>query len=179
MVAIEDERFFTHSGVDFEGFVRALVTNVKSQSTEEGFSTISMQLVGNLYLDRTDISLSRKFNEMALAWQLERKYSKREIIDMYLNTIYFGANAYGIEAAARTYFDKDPADLTLTEAALLAGLPQAPTAYSPRRHPDRALERRNTRAPQDERTGLHHQLRGQGRTRHPDRTGALLALHQD
>jgi penicillin-binding protein 1A len=144
MVAIEDERFFTHSGVDFEGFVRALVTNVKSQSTEEGFSTISMQLVGNLYLDRTDISLSRKFNEMALAWQLERKYSKREIIDMYLNTVYFGANAYGIEAAARTYFDKDPADLTLTEAALLAGLPQAPTAYSPRRHPDRALERRNT-----------------------------------
>ena len=144
VVAIEDERFFTHSGVDFEGFVRALVTNVKSQSTEEGFSTISMQLVGNLYLDRTDISLSRKFNEMALAWQLERKYSKREIIDMYLNTIYFGANAYGIEAAARTYFDKDPADLTLTEAALLAGLPQAPTAYSPRRHPDRALERRNT-----------------------------------
>jgi penicillin-binding protein 1A len=144
VVAIEDERFFTHNGVDFEGFVRALVTNVQSQSTEEGFSTISMQLVGNLYLDRTDISLSRKFNEMALAWQLERKYSKREIVDMYLNTIYFGANAYGIEAAARTYFDKDPADLTLTEAALLAGLPQAPTAYSPRRHPDRALERRNT-----------------------------------
>ncbi len=142
-VAIEDERFFSHSGVDFEAVMRALVTNVQAQSTEEGFSTITMQLVGNLYLDRRDISLSRKFNEMALAYQMERKYSKREIIDMYLNTIYFGANAYGIEAAARTYFDKEPVDLNLTEAALLAGLPQAPTAYSPRRHPQVALERRN------------------------------------
>ena len=138
-----------------------------------------MQLVGNLYLDRTDISLSRKFNEMALAWQLERKYSKSEILDMYLNTIYFGSNAYGIEAAARTYFDKDPADLTLTEAALLAGLPQAPSAYSPRRHPDKAARAPQHGAPQDERAGLHHQLRGQERARHSDRTGALLALHQD
>ena len=85
-----------------------------------------MQLVGGLYLDRTDISLSRKWNEMALAWQMERKYSKNEILDMYLNTVYFGSNAYGIEAAARTYFDKDPIDLTLAEAALLAGLVQAP-----------------------------------------------------
>jgi penicillin-binding protein 1A len=143
VVAIEDERFFKHSGVDFEGFMRALVTNVQSQSTEEGFSTITMQLVGNLYLDRKDMRLTRKFNEMALAWQMERKYSKREIIDMYLNTIYFGANAYGIEAAARTYFDKDPVDLTITEAALLAGMPQAPTAYSPRRHSEAATKRRN------------------------------------
>jgi penicillin-binding protein 1A len=142
-IAIEDERFFSHSGVDFEGFVRALVTNLQSQSVQEGFSTITMQLVGNLYLDRTDISIDRKFNEMALAWQMERKYSKREIIDMYLNTIYFGANAYGIEAAARTYFDKEPIDLTLPEAALLAGLPQAPTAYSPRRHPEEAMRRRD------------------------------------
>ena len=143
LVAIEDERFYNHSGVDLEGFVRAMVTNIKAQGVEEGFSTITMQLVGNLYLDRTDISLSRKWNEMALAWQMERKYSKNEILDMYLNTVYFGANAYGIEAAARTYFDKDPIDLTLAEAALLAGLPQAPSAYSPRNHPDRALERRD------------------------------------
>jgi penicillin-binding protein 1A len=143
LVAIEDERFYRHTGVDFEGFVRALVTNVQAQGVDEGFSTITMQLVGNFYLDRTDISLGRKWNEMALAWQMERKYSKNEILDMYLNTVYFGSNAYGIEAAARTYFDKDPADLTIAEAALLAGLPQAPSAYSPRRHPEAATERRD------------------------------------
>jgi penicillin-binding protein 1A len=143
LVAIEDERYYSHSGVDFEGFMRALVENVRAQKITEGFSTITMQLVGNLYLDRTDMSLTRKFNEMALAWQLERKYSKNEIIDLYLNTVYFGSNAYGVEAAARTYFDKDPIDLTLAEAALIAGLPQAPSAYSPRKHPERALERRN------------------------------------
>ena len=143
-VAIEDERFYTHSGVDLEGAVRALVTNVRAESTQQGFSTITMQLVGNLYLDRTDMSLTRKFNEMTLAWQMERKYSKREILDMYMNTIYYGSNAYGIEAAARTYFNKEPADLTLPEAAILAGLPQAPTAYSPRQHPEKAMERRNT-----------------------------------
>lgn len=143
-IAIEDERFFNHTGVDLESFVRALVTNLEAQSVEEGFSTITMQLAGRLYLDRNEISLDRKFNEMALAWQMERKYSKREIVDMYLNTVYFGANAYGIQAAARTYFDKEPAELTLAEAALIAGLPQAPSAYSPRRHPEKALQRRNT-----------------------------------
>jgi penicillin-binding protein 1A len=143
LVSVEDERFYTHSGVDLEGFVRAFVTNIQARGVSEGFSTITMQLVGNLYLDRKDISFTRKFNEMALAWQMERKYSKNEIIDMYLNTVYFGSNAYGVEAAARTYFDKDPADLTIAEAALLAGLPQAPTAYSPRRHPEAALDRRD------------------------------------
>lgn len=143
VVAIEDERYYSHTGVDFEGLMRAFVTNVRTQSVSEGFSTITMQLVGNLYLDRTDISLTRKWNEMVLAWQMERKYSKNEILVMYLNTVYFGSNAYGVEAAARTYFDKDPKDLTLSEAALLAGLPQAPSVYSPRRHPEKALERRN------------------------------------
>jgi penicillin-binding protein 1A len=143
VVAIEDERFYSHQGVDFQSFVRALVTDVNAQQTAKGFSTITMQLVGNLYLDRTDLSFSRKFNEMALAFQLERKYSKEEILDLYLNTVYFGSNAYGVEAAAKTYFNKEPADLTLPEAALIAGLPQAPTGYSPRLHADKALERRN------------------------------------
>ena len=143
VVAVEDERFYQHSGVDLEGFGRALVVNLKAQGVSEGFSSITMQLVGNMYLDRTDISLDRKFNEMALAWQFERKYSKDEILEMYLNTIYFGSNAYGVEAAAKTYFDKEPMELTIAEAALLAGLPQAPTAYSPRRNPERALARRD------------------------------------
>ena len=143
VVAVEDERFYQHSGVDLEGLGRALVVNLKAQGVSEGFSSITMQLVGNMYLDRTDISLDRKFNEMALAWQFERKYSKDEILEMYLNTIYFGSNAYGVEAAAKTYFDKEPMELTIAEAALLAGLPQAPTAYSPRRNPERALARRD------------------------------------
>ncbi len=143
LVAIEDERYYKHSGVDFEGFVRAFVTNIQAQGVDEGFSTITMQLVGNLYLDRRDISFDRKWNEMVLAWQMERKYSKNEILDMYLNTVYFGSNAYGVEAAARTYFDKDPMDLTIAEAALLAGLPQRPSDFSPRKHPEAALQRRD------------------------------------
>jgi penicillin-binding protein 1A len=143
MVAIEDERFYQHAGVDLESVVRALVSNVSAQRTTEGFSTITMQLVGNLYLDRTDMSFNRKFDEMALAWQLERRYSKEEILDLYLNTVYFGSNAYGVEAAAKTYFNKEPGQLTLPEAALIAGLPQAPTGFSPRKHPERAIVRRN------------------------------------
>ena len=143
MVAIEDERFYRHAGVDLESVVRALVSNVSAQRTTEGFSTITMQLVGNLYLDRTDMSFNRKFDEMALAWQLERRYSKEEILDLYLNTVYFGSNAYGVEAAAKTYFNKEPGQLTLPEAALIAGLPQAPTGFSPRKHPERAIARRN------------------------------------
>ncbi len=143
VVAIEDERFYSHPGVDFRSFVRALTINVNAQRTTEGFSTITMQLIGNLYLDRTDLSFKRKWNEMALAWQLERKYSKNEILDLYLNMVYFGSNAYGVEAAAQTYFGKDPAGLTLAEAALIAGLPQAPTGFSPRKHLEAALVRRN------------------------------------
>jgi membrane carboxypeptidase/penicillin-binding protein len=143
VVAVEDERFYEHTGVDVEGIFRALAANIQAQGISEGFSTITMQLVGNLYLNRREMTLTRKFNEMALAMQLERKYSKNEILDMYLNTVYFGSTAYGVEAAARTYFDKTPTELTLAEAALLAGLPQRPNGYSPRRHPELAIERRN------------------------------------
>ena len=156
LVAVEDERFYSHTGVDMEGFFRALVANISAQGVSEGFSTITMQLVGNLYLDRTDISFDRKFNEMALAWQMEKKYSKDEILDMYLNTVYFGSNAYGVEAAARTYFDKDPKDLTLAEAALLAGLPQAPSAYSPRQASRGRPHSPQPDPAQDVRAGLHH-----------------------
>ncbi len=143
IVAIEDERFYQHKGVDFEGILRAAYRDLEAGKVTEGASTITQQLVGNLYLDRTDKSITRKFREAALAWQLETKMSKDEILDAYLNTVYFGSNAYGVQAAARTYYDKDPKDLTLAEAALLAGLPQAPTAYSPRVNPAAAVERRN------------------------------------
>jgi penicillin-binding protein 1A len=143
VVAIEDERFYEHNGVDIEGIFRAAATNLQSQGISQGFSTITMQLVGNLYLNRREMTLGRKFNEIMLALQLERKYSKNEILNMYLNTVYFGSTAYGIEAASRTYFNKEPAQLTIAEAALLAGLPQRPNGYSPRRHADLAIKRRD------------------------------------
>jgi len=143
IVAIEDERFYQHRGVDFQGILRALKSDLEAGRMVEGASTITQQLVGNLYLDRRNKSIDRKFQEAALAWQLETKMSKDEILDQYLNTVYFGSNAYGVQTAARTYFDKDPKDLTVADAALLAGLPQAPTAYSPRQHPEAARGRRN------------------------------------
>ena len=142
IVAIEDERFYQHKGVDLQGIVRALVVDLKAGKLAEGASTITQQLVGGLYLDRTDTSFTRKFREAMLAWQLESQISKDEILDLYLNTIYFGSNAYGVEAAARTYFDKEPSELTLPEAALLAGLPQAPSDYSPRINMAKARIRR-------------------------------------
>ena len=143
IVAIEDKRFYEHNGVDFEGLARALVINLKSNSFAQGASTITQQLVGALFLDRRDITMTRKIKEAALAIQYEKEHTKDEILTQYLNTVYFGANAYGVEAAAQTYFGKAPSDLTLTEAAMLAGLPQAPTAYNPRRDTTKALARRN------------------------------------
>ncbi len=143
VLAVEDERFYEHTGVDIEGIFRAVAANLQSQDISQGFSTITMQLVGNIYLNRREMTLSRKFNEIMLAIQLERKYSKNEILDMYLNTVYFGATAYGVQAAAKTYFNKEPMQLTIAEAALLAGLPQRPNGYSPRRHPELAMERRD------------------------------------
>ena len=108
IVAIEDQRFYQHGGVDLQGILRALFIDLKAGKVEEGASTITQQLVGSLYLDRTDTSFTRKFREAMLAWQLESQMSKDEILDLYLNTVYFGSNAYGVEAAARTYFDKEP-----------------------------------------------------------------------
>jgi penicillin-binding protein 1A len=143
IVAVEDRRFYQHNGVDFAGLIRALVADVKAGKAVQGASTITEQLVGNLYLDRRDTSISRKLKEAALALQYEKRFSKDQIIVQYLNTVYFGSNAYGIETASRTYFNKEPKDLTLAESALLAGLPQSPSGYSPRQHPQEAIARRN------------------------------------
>src|SRR5660397_185841 len=143
LVAVEDRRFYEHHGVDWEGVARALARNLEAGEIVQGASSITQQLVGNLYLDRTDTSFSRKFHEMSLALQLEEKMSKEGILEYYLNTVYFGSNAYGVQAAARTYFDKDPAELNLSESALLAGLPQAPSEYSPRNNPEIAKQRRD------------------------------------
>ncbi len=141
-VAIEDRRFYKHDGVDVEGIARAAYKNLREQRVAEGGSTITQQLVRNLYISR-ERTLERKLREACLAIKLERAYSKEWILTGYMNQVYYGNHAYGIEAAARTYFSLPARKLTLTQAALLAGLPQAPSTYDPFLQPERALGRRD------------------------------------
>jgi penicillin-binding protein 1A len=146
VVAIEDERFYQHHGVDPYGIVRALVTNVqRGNATGQGASTITQQYIRNTILidERTHETLERKIREAYLALELEKRHSKREILDMYLNTIYLGEGAYGAESASQVYFAKRAKDLSLPEAALIAGLPQQPSRLNPYENPDGAIERRN------------------------------------
>jgi penicillin-binding protein 1A len=145
-VAIEDSRFFEHEGVDPFRVIGAIRDNVLGGFGATGGSTITMQLARNLFpqqLPAGEKSMRRKIAEAKLALEMERKLSKDRILELYLNHIYLGAGAYGIEAAARTYFGKSASQLTVIEAATLAGLPQAPSAYNPREHPERAERRRN------------------------------------
>ena len=143
-VACEDERFYTHSGVDVVGSMRALVNNVLGGSLEGG-STITQQLVRNTILsdEMQEISFKRKIREMFLAMKVEEAYSKEEILLMYLNTINYGSGAYGIEAAAERYFSKHASELSLAEAATLIGIPQSPNYNQPIDYPDNAKSRRN------------------------------------
>jgi penicillin-binding protein 1A len=143
VIAIEDERFYDHHGFDIRAIVRAARTNAEAGSVEQGASTITQQLVKNTLLS-SGKTLDRKFQEAALAWQLENHYSKERILEIYLNTVYFGNGAYGVEAAAQQYFAKPIDQIGLVEAALIAGLIQAPNDYDPIAHPDAALVRRNT-----------------------------------
>ena len=146
VIAIEDHRFYEHRGLDFEAIGRAAVENIQSLSIKEGGSTITQQLIKNTYIaqeQRLIPSFERKFAEASLAWQYEEEHSKEEILEQYLNTVYFGANAYGAEAAARTYFNKKAENLTLSESALLAGIIQLPGVYDPFLDPKTAKERRN------------------------------------
>ncbi|MDO8736521.1 MAG: biosynthetic peptidoglycan transglycosylase, partial [Thermoleophilia bacterium] len=141
-IAIEDERFYEHSGVDYEAIGRAAVTDLSRGRMAEGGSTITQQLVKKVYLS-DERSFTRKFVEAVLATELERTASKDTILERYLNTIYYGENAYGVEAAAQTYFGKSVTQLDLAECALLAGLPQAPSAFSPKMDLAAATERRD------------------------------------
>lgn len=142
IIATEDRRFYSHQGVDPLGIARATFTNLTNKEMQEGASTITQQLARNLFLSQ-ERSLRRKFREMWLAWQLEQTYSKDAILEMYLNTIYFGEGAYGVQAAAEVYFSKPADKLSIPEAALIAGLPQAPSRLNPFVNPDLALKRRN------------------------------------
>ena len=140
-IAIEDRRFFEHSGVDFEGIARATVKNIEAGGIVEGGSTITQQLVRNLYISREQ-TVQRKVKEACLATKLDRAWTKERILTTYLNQVYYGNHAYGIEAASQTYYSKPAGELTLSEAALLAGLTQAPSSYNPFTSPARALARR-------------------------------------
>lgn len=130
VIAVEDKRFYNHSGFDVESIARATVVNVESGEISQGGSTITQQLAKNMFLTQ-ERSFTRKVEELLLAIQLERHFDKNKILEMYLNTIYFGSNFYGIYEAAYGYFDKDPKDLSVAECAMLAGIPNAPSLYSP------------------------------------------------
>ncbi|HDQ72950.1 MAG TPA: penicillin-binding protein, partial [Chloroflexi bacterium] len=143
-VATEDASFYRNPGVDLRAILRAVWINLQGGEILSGGSTITQQLARNLLLspdERTEISLTRKLRETILAWRLARTYSKDEILTLYLNETYYGNLAYGLDAAARTYFAKGAIDLDLAECALLAGLPQAPAIYNPLESPDLAQNR--------------------------------------
>lgn len=139
-LATEDRRFYRHHGIDPRGLVRASLTNLRTGSLREGASTVSQQLARNLFLSN-DRTVRRKVQEMQLALWLEANYSKEEILSLYLNRVYLGSGNYGIGAAAQFYFSKDARDLTLKEAAVLAGLPKAPSTLTPARNPEGANAR--------------------------------------
>lgn len=140
IVATEDRRFYDHGALDLVSVTRALVTNYMAGQTLEGGSTIAQQTVKNIFLSH-DRTLSRKIEELVLAVRLEKNYTKDEILELYLNTIYFGHGAYGIKDAARIYFGKDVKDLNVSQCAMLAGLPQAPSVYDPITHPEEGIRR--------------------------------------
>jgi penicillin-binding protein 1A len=149
LIATEDRRFYSHHGVDYIGIVRAAVGNVVGGGISSGASTITQQLARLLYLDPISTeqtkmdTFNRKFAEISIARQLEKKYSKDQILEMYFNEYYFGSGAYGIQEAAQTYFGKNISEVNLAEASMLAGIPQAPTAYAPNNDFDAAKARQN------------------------------------
>jgi penicillin-binding protein 1A len=142
VIAVEDARFYEHGGVDLMGIMRAFVTNVKAGRVVEGGSTLTQQLVKIIYLT-PEKKLKRKVKEAILAYRIDKALSKKKILEMYLNQVYFGRGAYGVEAAAVNYYGKTVKELTLSEAAMIAGVPKAPGIYAPHLKPEKALKRRN------------------------------------
>ena len=140
-IAAEDRRFYEHDGIDVQGIGRAILRNITHGSVEEGASTITQQLARTVFLSQ-DRTLIRKLREAALAGKIERQLTKRQILEQYLNVVYLGSSAYGVADAAWVYFSKTPDQLSLSEAALIAGLPPAPSVYSPLVNPQLALQRR-------------------------------------
>lgn len=149
-LAVEDKRFYQHHGIDWLRFIGAMKTNMLHFGVTQGFSTITMQLVGNLFPEDVDrrqrrglSGVVRKIREAKLAIAIEGRYSKEKILELYLNQIYLGSRSWGVQAAAQRYFGKSAAELNAAEAAMLAALPKAPDGYNPRKNPRAAVGRRN------------------------------------
>ena len=142
VIAAEDRRYYSHGAVDVVGFSRAMYNNIISMKLKEGGSTITQQLSKNIFLDQR-AEIDRKIKELFYSIELEKKYSKDDILELYVNTSYFGAGYYGIGPATKGYYDKTPEKLSLNEAAFLAGVPNAPSVYNPYEHYDLAVQRRN------------------------------------
>ena len=136
----EDKRFFTHNGFDIRRIIKATLTNLKAGSFKQGASTISQQLIKNTHLSQ-EKTVKRKLKEWKLTRELERKYSKNEILEKYLNVIYFGHNCFGISSASEFYFGKSPSELDLADSAILAGLVKSPNNYSPFKNPEKCVQR--------------------------------------
>jgi penicillin-binding protein 2D len=187
-IAVEDHRFYNHYGIDLQGLVRAVIRNISERRYAEGGSTITQQLAKNLFLTH-DKTMARKLQELLLTIQLERRFTKDEILEKYLNTIYFGHGAYGVEAASRTYFGKPAKDLTLGEAAILAGVPRGPAYYSPYLDFDAAKRRQDvvltrmvaegfiTRSERDEALGQELVLQDRTVTQQQRQLGAYFIEH--
>ena len=142
IIAAEDKRFYEHPGVDYQGLLRAVVHLVKTGEKGPGGSTITMQVARNFFLSN-ERTYSRKLTEIFLSFKIEHELAKDEILELYLNKIYLGNRSYGFAAASKVYYGKEIGELTVTEAAMLAGLPKAPSRYNPIVNPSRALERRD------------------------------------
>ena len=140
VIAIEDHRYFDHGPVDFIAIARAIFTNIRDQELDEGGSTITQQVSKNIFFNQ-ERTLSRKLGEVFGAYDLEKNYSKNEIFELYVNTAYFGDGYYGIYAASKGYYNKEPKDLSLYEASMLAGVPNAPSVYAPTVNPELAKQR--------------------------------------
>ena len=142
-IASEDRAFYKHNGLNYKRMLKALYKNIVAGSFKEGASTISQQLIKNTHLSN-DKTIKRKLNEIKLTLKLEKQYSKDEILEMYLNTIYFGHSCYGLQSAAQFYFNKKAENLNLEESATIVGLLTSPNNYSPFKNPEKSLLRRNT-----------------------------------
>lgn len=140
VIAVEDHRFYEHGGIDLLAMGRALWNDLRTWSFAEGGSTITQQLAKNLCFSQ-EKSIVRKAAEVFAAWDLERRYSKEEILELYVNSIYFGSGCYNVGSASETYFGKEPKDMTDSECTMLAGIPNAPSVYDPTANPDLALQR--------------------------------------
>ena len=141
IIAVEDHRYYEHGAIDIISIGRAIISNLQAGKLNEGGSTISQQVAKNLYFITEDDVVSRKIAEIFMAFDLEKNYSKDDILEFYMNTIYFGEGYYGIKEAANGYYQKDPKDLTLYEATMLAGVPNAPSVYVPTVNPELAKRR--------------------------------------